>query len=91
MGARERSFSFNTSADRVVRRLAGRIFPILTNLARSEPEGNPWTRRVFKGFLFIIGLAAWGWFLNWGSIPFDFHDWSEITAPRLAFLQEDAV
>ena len=38
-------------------------------------------------FLAVI-LAGWGYFLNWGDIPFDFHDWAEVNAPRLAFLKD---
>ncbi|MCE1253254.1 MAG: hypothetical protein LWX83_06845 [Anaerolineae bacterium] len=39
------------------------------------------------GFLYIGGLCLWANFLNWGSISFDFHDWYEITGPRLYFMQ----
>jgi len=35
--------------------------------------------------LYICGAVLWGIFLNWGSIPFDYHDWAEINAPRIAF------
>lgn len=38
--------------------------------------------------LLLIILAAWGFFLNWGNIPFDFHDWAEVNAPRIAFLKD---
>ena len=38
--------------------------------------------------LLVIILAGWGFFLNWGNIPFDFHDWAEVNAPRLAFLKD---
>jgi len=37
--------------------------------------------------LYLIGLFAWGVYLGWGTIQFDFHDWGEITVPRLTFLQ----
>ena len=39
-------------------------------------------------FLFVIIFIGWGVFLNWGEIPFDFHDWAEVNAPRLAFMKD---
>ena len=39
-------------------------------------------------FLLLIILAGWGFFLNFGDIPLDFHDWGEVNAPRLAFLKD---
>nr|MBI9044685.1 hypothetical protein [Anaerolineaceae bacterium] len=44
----------------------------------------PWT---WLGLLWAAGVFLWGKFLNWGSIPFEFLDWAEITGARLAFLQ----
>jgi hypothetical protein len=38
--------------------------------------------------LWLIGLFLFGQFFNWGNIPFDFHDWAEISAPRIAFVQD---
>ncbi len=49
------------------------------------PRGLVWAWLVA---LYLIGILLWGKFLNWGNIPFDFHDWSEINGPRLAFLQD---
>jgi hypothetical protein len=37
--------------------------------------------------LWLVGLFLFGQFFNWGNIPFDFHDWAEISAPRIAFVQ----
>jgi hypothetical protein len=37
--------------------------------------------------LAVSGCFLWGLFLNWGNIDFNFQDWSEITGPRLFFLQ----
>ena len=36
--------------------------------------------------LFVLGLFLWGQFFNWGDIPYDFHDWAEVNAPRMAFI-----
>jgi len=38
--------------------------------------------------LWLIGIFLFGQFFNWGNIPFDFHDWAEISAPRIAFVQD---
>ena len=47
---------------------------------------------VQRQFVLVVGVSLneqlWGKFLNWGQIPFDFHDWAEITAPRVAFLRD---
>ncbi len=43
---------------------------------------------VWFGALFLIGLLLWGYFLNFGAIPVDFHDWAEVNAPRIAFLKD---
>ena len=45
---------------------------------------------IWLSFIFLLGLFLWSVFLNWGNIPFNFHDWAEINAPRLAF-ERDAV
>lgn len=40
---------------------------------------------------FLLGCALWFYFLNGGDIPFDFHDWAEVNAPRLAFVKDAAM
>ncbi len=47
-----------------------------------------WLGWGWLGGLYAVGGLLWGKFLNWGKIPFDFHDWAEITAPRVAFLRD---
>ncbi len=49
---------------------------------------NPLLTWLWCGFLFLCGLILWGVLLNFGEIPFDFHDWAEVNAPRIAFLQD---
>lgn len=44
-------------------------------------------------FLFLIGLYfagvfMWGKLTSWGSVPLNFHDWAEITVPRLQFIKD---
>lgn len=45
-------------------------------------------QKIFFALLFVLGAVAWAWFFNFGDIPFDFHDWAEVNAPRLAFVQD---
>ena len=45
-------------------------------------------RVIWFTLLLLAILAAWGVVLNFGDIPFDFHDWAEVNAPRLAFLKD---
>lgn len=47
-----------------------------------------WLRWVWLAGLYLGGVFLWGKFLNWGAIPFDFHDWAEISAARLAFVRD---
>ena len=38
--------------------------------------------------LYLAGAVLWGLFFNWGVFPMGFHDWANISAPRLTFLKE---
>jgi hypothetical protein len=38
--------------------------------------------------LYLCGLILWGIFFNWGDIPYQYQDWSEVNMPRLATLQD---
>jgi len=53
-----------------------------------EEKKYPWLGYVWLGVLFLAGVYLYGVFFNWGDFTVDFHDWAEITAPRLAFLQD---
>ena len=62
------------------------LFRIFTD---PEAEEQHKTVRLFwLILLLLVILAGWGIFLNFGSIPLDFHDWAEVNAPRLAFLKD---
>ncbi|HWQ47195.1 MAG TPA: hypothetical protein VN376_10020 [Longilinea sp.] len=53
----------------------------------TEKEGdNPWFARIWIITLFLGGMLVWGIFFNWGNIPFDFHDWAEVTGPRMGVI-----
>jgi hypothetical protein len=43
---------------------------------------------VWIGLLFLSGILLWGFVFNWGSFPFNFHDWLDVSAPRFTILQD---
>jgi len=46
-----------------------------------------WVNRLCFVGLYLFGALVWGFFLNWGRIAFDFHDWNQ-EGPRYYFLRE---
>jgi hypothetical protein len=40
-------------------------------------------RWAWLAVLFLIGVGVWTFFFNWSRMDFAFHDWTDITAPRL--------
>lgn len=48
----------------------------------------PWLKWAWLGALYLVGIFLFGDFLNLGEISFDFLDWAEISAARLAFLRD---
>jgi hypothetical protein len=79
-------------------RLSSQIQKWLRRLIRDIPdwfealfvrEPRPRARWVFYIWflaLFGAGVYFWGAFFNWGNINFNWHDWAEVTAPRVAFV-----
>ncbi len=49
---------------------------------------NRWLNIGWCVLLIVLGAGLWAKFLNFGNIPFDYHDWAEINAPRLAFVKD---
>lgn len=47
-----------------------------------------WLCWVAVGCLFLGGLVLWAKFMNWGRGPYNFHDWTDITVPRLLYIQD---
>ncbi len=47
-----------------------------------------YARRAALILILVVVCGGWGYFLNFGDIPFDFHDWAEVNAPRLAFTKD---
>ena len=55
---------------------------------QSEASGKQrWLRWLWFVILYLVGAAVWGFFLNWGNIEFDLHDWTQ-EGPRLFFLRK---
>ncbi len=60
----------------------------LASLFSTSPPGRwTWLRVGWYLGLYGLGLALWGYLLEWGDIPFGLHDWAHGTGHRLAFLQ----
>ncbi len=54
------------------------LAPALLTTNDSPPMvGSRWIRRAWLLGLYVFGLALWGFFLNWGELPFQIHDWSQ--------------
>ena len=54
----------------------------------SHEKSSKRFQTVYLILLLALILVGWGYFLNWGNIPMDFHDWAEVNGPRLAFLKD---
>jgi hypothetical protein len=56
---------------------------------RNNNEGSHrWMQAIWILPLYLVGIYAWGVFFNWGSFSLEFHDWYEISGPRIAFLKD---
>ena len=40
--------------------------------------------------LYLLGILHWGFFLEWGKVPFDLHDWTQAGA-YFSFLRQAAL
>jgi hypothetical protein len=49
-----------------------------------------WFDRLWSAALYLLGLLHWCYFLNWGNIPFDLHDWLD-TGAYFSFLRQAAL
>jgi len=49
-----------------------------------------WFDRLWSAALYLLGLLHWCFFLNWGNIPFDLHDWLD-TGAYFSFLRQAAL
>lgn len=62
--------------------------PALESLLESRPDQK------YRGLLiawlvglYILGIIGFGIFFNWGDFTLEYHDWADITGPRLQFLK----
>ena len=70
----------------------GKMKAFFVHLINTKSANSPMLfNRAWLLILYLAGIVLWGQFLNWGSIPFDFHDWAEINAPRLAFVRDAVI
>lgn len=70
-----------------LRNRGGLWYAALLELAERPRVRTAFTVLYLLG-LYLAGVLAWYYFLNGGDIPLEYHDWAEVTAPRLAFLKD---
>jgi hypothetical protein len=61
----------------------GQGLPSLVKLLKPR-----WLAWGYLAGLFSAGVVAWLYFFSRGRFPFTFHDWADITGPRLAILRD---
>lgn len=49
-----------------------------------------WFDKLWSAALYLLGMLHWCFFLNWGNIPFDLHDWLD-TGAYFSFLRQAAL
>jgi hypothetical protein len=77
-------------------RLVSAISHLLSGTAAFlvKGQGEKQQRWLTVGWIagvFLIGLFFWGQILNWGHIPFNWLDWAEVSAPRIAFVRDAVI
>lgn len=83
------SFKLRSHAIQKIHVLLNYFERILTSFFDpSQEQGLGWFVRLWNSGLYLAGVLLWGKFLNWGNIPFDFHDWAEVWAPRIAVVRD---
>ncbi len=50
---------------------------ILTSQTERLTGLNRWLQWGWMLALYVIGMLVWGFFLGWGEIPFEAHDWNQ--------------
>ncbi len=71
-----------------INRLRDWIERVTTALfAVDQDRMSRWVNRIWYAGLYLFGAAAWGFFLNWGRIGFDIHDWTQ-EGPRYFFVRQ---
>ncbi|NIS83220.1 MAG: hypothetical protein GTO14_24140 [Anaerolineales bacterium] len=76
----ERSLSLQQRMFEFIKRVVAALF---------SPDGSnltKWTERAVFSGLYLFGAVVWSFFLSWGRIGFDLHDWTQ-EGPRFDFLR----
>jgi hypothetical protein len=73
----------------MLNRISGKLSLFLEDFFCPPGESRyRWANWVWTLALFAGGIALWGVFFQWGKFPVTFHDWADVTAPRLYFLKD---
>lgn len=56
-----------------------------------NPEQSPWILRIWWAILFLSGVYLWVKFFNVNNGPLNFHDWYQITVPRIDFIRQSLI
>jgi hypothetical protein len=64
------------------------IFPAFESLLESHPDRKyRWLLIAWLVGLYILGIVGFGIFFNWGDFTMEYHDWADITGPRIQFVR----
>jgi hypothetical protein len=77
---------------RPIQKIIQDVFSALVEAFFLPAQGRvfAWFDRLWSAVLYLLGLLHWCYFLNWGNIPFDLHDWLE-TGAYFSFLRQAAL
>ena len=81
-----------TGRDRMARwfqRISAYFGSLVTGLFTApQTTGQRQAAAIYTIVIYASGVLLWGFFFDWGSIPLNFHDWADVTAPRMQFLKD---
>jgi len=74
-------------APSLMRRISNFLQQVIGLLFHPEPDRfSKWVERLWFAGLYLFGGVTWSFFLNFGRLGFDLHDWTQ-EGPRYAFLR----
>lgn len=73
------------------RLLAEKISTIEKTILSPEPESSPWMFRLWQVFLYLGGVYLWAKFFDMAGKPPNFHDWYQVSIPRIDFIRQALV
>ncbi len=75
-------------APSLMRRISKFLQQVIGLLFHPEPDRfSKWVERLWFAGLYLFGGVTWSFFLNFGRLGFDLHDWTQ-EGPRYAFLRQ---